>query len=59
MSSNGGRPGRSLQKRRKPLAAADMASLRARTELARIHVFDHTLTQRGDSLGCQGNSCLG
>ena len=54
-----GRPGRSLQKRRKPLAAADMASLRARTELARIHVFDHTLTQRGDSLGCQGNSCLG
>jgi hypothetical protein len=22
------------------------------TELARVHVFDHTLTQRGDSFGC-------
>jgi hypothetical protein len=47
-----GRLGRSLQKRRKPPAAADVAPLRARTELARIHVFDHTLTQRGDSRGC-------
>src|SRR5208337_3972550 len=43
-----GRLGRSLQKRRKPLAAADVAPLRARAQLARIHVFDHTLTQRGD-----------
>src|SRR5436190_6750814 len=48
------RLGRSLQKRREPLATADVASLRARTELARIHIFDHTLTQRGDSLGCHG-----
>jgi len=47
-----GRLGRSLQKCREPLAAADVASLRARAELARIHVFDHTLTQRGDSFGC-------
>jgi hypothetical protein len=43
---------RSLQKCSKPLTAADVASLRASTELARIHIFDHTLTQRGDSLGC-------
>src|SRR5437870_8798560 len=42
----------SLQKRRKPLAAEDVAPLRSCAELARIHVFDHTLTQRGDSLGC-------
>ena len=46
------RLGRSLQKRREPLATADVASLRARTQLARIHIFDHTLTQRGDGLGC-------
>jgi hypothetical protein len=43
---------RSLQKRREPLAAADVASLRARAELARIHIFNHTLTQRGDRFGC-------
>src|ERR1700738_429459 len=42
----------SLQKRREPLATVDVASLRARTQLARIHIFDHTLTQRGDSFGC-------
>ena len=41
----------SLQKRREPRAAEDMASLRSRAELARVHVFDHTLPQRGDSLG--------
>ena len=29
-------------------------ALRARAQLARIHIFDHTLTQRGDSLGCHG-----
>ena len=29
-----------------------LAWLRQRTKLARVHVFDHTLTQRGDSLGC-------
>jgi trehalose-6-phosphate synthase len=58
----------SLQKRCKPLAAEDVAPLRSCAELARIHVFDHTLTQRGDSFGCHrqlvialvviGNSCL-
>jgi transposase len=46
------RGGRPLQKRSKPLTAADVASLRARAELARIHIFNHTLTQRGDSFGC-------
>src|ERR1700682_1181410 len=46
--------GRPLEKRGEPLAAAHLAPLRSRTELARIHVFDHTLTQRGDSLGCHG-----
>jgi hypothetical protein len=44
----------SLEERREPLAGADVASLRSRTELARIHIFDHTLTQRGDSFGCHG-----
>jgi hypothetical protein len=44
----------SLQKRSEPLAAADVAPLRARAQLARIHIFDHTLTQRGDSFGCHG-----
>jgi hypothetical protein len=46
------RVGRPLQKRSKPLTAADVASLRSRAELARIHIFNHTLTQRGDSFGC-------
>src|ERR1700752_4445758 len=40
------------RKRRKPPAAEDVASLRCRAELACIHVFGHTLTQRGDRLGC-------
>src|SRR5271166_3431403 len=38
----------SLQKPSEPLAGPNVTSLRARTELARIHIFDHTLTQRGD-----------
>jgi hypothetical protein len=42
----------SLEKRREPLAAEDVASLCSRSELAGVHVFDHTLTQRGDSRGC-------
>src|SRR6202047_2458478 len=45
-----GRVGGQRDKRRDPLAAADMASLRARTELARIHVLDHALAQRADSI---------
>ena len=44
--------GRALEKRSEPLAAVDVASLGMRTQLARVHIFDHTLTQRGDSLGC-------
>src|SRR5260221_13655972 len=39
-----------LHKRREPLAAADMASLRARNELSRIHVLDHALAPRADSI---------
>src|SRR5260370_565972 len=41
---------RSLQKCSELLAAADMAPLRAGTELARIHVLDHALTQRADGI---------
>src|SRR4030088_2840716 len=37
-----------LQERSEPLAAADMTPLRARTELARVHVLDHALAQRTD-----------
>src|SRR5260370_15950871 len=33
---------------RKPLAAVNVAPLRARTEFPRVHVFDHAMTQRGD-----------
>src|SRR5271165_6035829 len=29
-----------------------MAPLGVRTKLARVHVLDHALAQRGDSLGC-------
>src|SRR4029077_5829270 len=32
----------------KPLAAVNVASLRARTELPRVHVLDHAMTQRGN-----------
>src|SRR6266568_5594495 len=42
------RLGRSLQKCSELLAAANVASLRARTELARVHVLDHALAQRRD-----------
>jgi hypothetical protein len=52
MSSNVAASGDPLQKRSKPLTAADVAPLRSRAELARIHIFNHTLTQRGDSFGC-------
>src|SRR5262249_60108602 len=44
--------GRTVEKCREALAAVDVAPLRVLAELARIHVLDHTLTQRGDSLGC-------
>jgi hypothetical protein len=44
----GGRIRGALQKRSKPRAAADVAPLRARRELARVHVLDHAMAQRGD-----------
>src|SRR5204862_7343159 len=45
-----GRVGRSLEKSSKTFAAADVAPLRARAELARVHVLDHPLAQRADSI---------
>jgi hypothetical protein len=45
----GGCLGRSLQERGEPFTGPNVPSLRARTELARIHIFDHTLTERGDT----------
>ena len=39
---------RPLQKRSEPLTTADVARLRSGTELARVHVLDHALAQRGD-----------
>ena len=39
-----------LQKRDEPLAAVNVASLRARTELASVHVLDHALAQRADRI---------
>ena len=47
----GGRVRRPLEKRGEPLATADVACLRARTELARVHVLDHALAQRADGIG--------
>src|SRR6516165_2889332 len=43
---------RALEKGGQALAAVDVAPLRMRIQLARVHVLDHPLTQRGDSLGC-------
>src|SRR6202521_1189734 len=40
-----------LEKRSKPLAAVNMAPLRARTELASVHVLDHPMAQRADGIG--------
>src|SRR5271167_2591696 len=45
------RIGRAFEPGGEPLAAIDVAALRVRVQLARSHVFDHTLTQRTDSLG--------
>ena len=39
-----------LQERSEPLAAVDVALLRVRTELARVHVLDHALAQRADGI---------
>jgi len=48
------RAGRALQIRGEPLAAADVASLRVRVELARAHVLHHALAQRADGIGTHG-----
>jgi hypothetical protein len=45
------RVGRSLEKCGETLATADVAPLRARTELAGIHVLDHALAQQADGIG--------
>ena len=42
-----------MEKRGKPLAAANVAPLRARRELPSIHVLDHAVTQRGDGIRTQ------
>jgi hypothetical protein len=44
------RVGRTLQPGGEPLATMDVTALRVRVELARSHIFDHTLTQRADSV---------
>jgi hypothetical protein len=44
------RIGRTLQPGSEPLATMDVAALRVRVELARSHIFDHTLTQRTDDV---------
>src|ERR1700756_4504169 len=46
----GCRIGRTLQPNSEPLATVNVAALRVLVELARCHVFDHTLTQRTDSV---------
>jgi hypothetical protein len=48
------RIGRAIEKRRKPLAAVNVAPLRARTELPCVHVLDHAMTQRGDDIRTHG-----
>src|SRR5262249_53637111 len=40
----------SLEKRREPLAAPQVASLCPPTKLARVHVLDHAPTQRADGI---------
>src|SRR6202040_2222828 len=42
------RIGRAIEKCGKPLAAVNVAPLRARTEFPCVHVLDHAMTQRGD-----------
>ena len=49
-----GRVRGAMEKRGKPLAAVNVAPLRARTELPRVHVFDHAMTQRGDGVLTHG-----
>src|SRR4249919_1453868 len=50
----GGRVRGPLQKSSEPLAAVDMASLRVRTKLARVHVLNHAPPQRANSFRTHG-----
>jgi hypothetical protein len=45
------RIGRTLQPGGEPLATIDVAALCVWVQLARSHIFDHTLTQRTDCVG--------
>src|SRR6516165_62445 len=44
------RVGGAVEKHSKPLAAVNVAPLRAGTEFAPVHVLDHAVTQRGGSI---------
>jgi hypothetical protein len=48
------RLGGAVEKHSKPLAAVNVAPLRTRTELPRVHVLDHAMTQRGDGVLTHG-----
>jgi hypothetical protein len=48
------RVGGAVEKYSKPLAAVNVAPLRTRTELPRVHVLDHAMTERGDGLRTHG-----
>jgi hypothetical protein len=50
--------GERLSQAAEPLAAINVAALRVRVELARSHVFDHTLTQRTDGVGLAHRALL-
>src|SRR6516164_8327266 len=52
------RVGRAFEPSGEPLAAIDVAALRVRIELARSHVFDHSLTQRTDGVGLAHESSI-
>src|SRR5208337_1509991 len=54
----GRRLGRTFEPGGEPLAAVVVAALRMRVELARSHVFDHTLTKRTDSVGLAHRALL-
>src|SRR5205814_414432 len=54
MSSGVAVSGGALEKRSKTFAAANVASLRARTELAGVHVLDHPLAQWADGIRTHG-----
>src|SRR6516164_7918739 len=48
------RVGGAVEKHSKPLAAVNVAPLRTRTELPRVHVLDHAMTERGDGVRSHG-----